>query len=91
MTVQALNGLARAHGRWVNQPVSQGRRLLVVNLMPTKEATELQFLNLLARTKVDCQVGFAYRSVIIFAMAMRRRSSGRIGHCQLRLPSPLMG
>ena len=60
MTVQALNGLALAHGRWVNQPVSQGRRLLVVNLMPTKEATELQFLNLLARTKVDCQVGFAY-------------------------------
>ena len=39
MTVQALNGLARAHGRWVNQPVSQGRRLLVVNLMPNTGVT----------------------------------------------------
>ena len=61
MTVYPTNGLARWHQLW---PVKTeaNYQILIVNLMPTKQVTELQFLNLLAHTNLNCQVTFAYPS-----------------------------
>ena len=61
MTAFATNGLARAHHTWSTAtPAPGARQILLVNLMPTKEATELQFLRLLDATGVNCDVTFAY-------------------------------
>lgn len=60
MTVYVHNGLAKATGAWSNPASKQGLRLLIVNLMPNRLVTELQFLKLLAQTKISCQVEFAY-------------------------------
>lgn len=61
MTVIAENGLARQAGQWtVPAEPDEAQRILVVNLMPTKEATEEQFLSLLAATGINCRVTFAY-------------------------------
>ena len=61
MTAFATNGLARAHHTWsTTTPAPGARQILLVNLMPTKEATELQFLRLLDATGVNCDVTFAY-------------------------------
>ena len=60
MTAFATNGLARAHHTWsTTNPAPGARQILLVNLMPTKEATELQFLRLLDATGVNCDVTFA--------------------------------
>ena len=53
MTVQAVNGIALAQKQWKNKlNDKQSLEILIVNLMPTKETTELQFLKLLERTKM---------------------------------------
>lgn len=59
MTVAIKNGLAKTKQLW-QENKTPGLELLIVNLMPTKLETELQFLGLLAQTKIDCQVTFAY-------------------------------
>ena len=54
MTVQAVNGIALAQKQWKNKlNDKQSLEILIVNLMPTKETTELQFLKLLERTKIN--------------------------------------
>ncbi|MET7027092.1 homoserine O-succinyltransferase [Ligilactobacillus salivarius] len=61
MTVQAVNGIALAQKQWKNKlDDKQSLEILIVNLMPTKETTELQFLKLLERTQINCRVTFAY-------------------------------
>lgn len=61
MTVQAVNGIALAQKQWKNKlNDKQNLEILIVNLMPTKETTELQFLKLLEKTKINCRVTFAY-------------------------------
>ena len=60
MTVQAVNGIALAQKQWKNKlDDKQSLEILIVNLMPTKETTELQFLKLLERTQINCRVTFA--------------------------------
>lgn len=59
MTVTSKNGLAKTKQLW-QESSEAGLELLIVNLMPTKLETELQFLKLLAKTKINCQVTFAY-------------------------------
>ena len=58
MTVTSKNGLAKTKQLWQENNAA-GLELLIVNLMPTKLETELQFLKLLAKTKINCQVTFA--------------------------------
>lgn len=60
MAVNALNGFAINNGDWVNGSVNEPLSILVVNLMPNKETTELQYLNLLYTTGRDCEVTFCY-------------------------------
>ena len=48
MAVQAVNGIALAQKQWKNKlDDKQSLEILIVNLMPTKKTTELQFLKLL--------------------------------------------
>lgn len=61
MAVQAVNGIALAQKQWKNKlNDKQSLEILIVNLMPTKKTTELQFLKLLEKTKINCRVTFAY-------------------------------
>lgn len=60
MAANALNGFAVSNGDWVNSPLSDPLSILVVNLMPNKTTTELQYLRLLDSTKHDVEVTFCY-------------------------------
>ena len=60
MTVNARNGLLKLSSRWHNEAVVNPKEILILNLMPTKEATEWQFLQRLRETGIDCTVTFLY-------------------------------
>lgn len=69
MTIYAKNGLALATQAWLNDSKQTGKQLLVVNLMPNRAETELQFLTLLDESNQDCQVTFAYPDSHVFRHA----------------------
>lgn len=56
MAVNARNGLLKLTSRWNNEAVLNPKEILILNLMPTKEATEWQFLQRLHETGIDCTV-----------------------------------
>ncbi|SDN39482.1 homoserine O-acetyltransferase/O-succinyltransferase family protein [Limosilactobacillus mucosae] len=60
MTVNARNGLLKLTSRWNNEAVVNPKEILILNLMPTKETTEWQFLQRLRETRIDCTVTFLY-------------------------------
>lgn len=60
MAVNARNGLLKLTSRWNNEAVLNPKEILILNLMPTKEATEWQFLQRLHETGIDCAVTFLY-------------------------------
>lgn len=68
MTVTANNGLLTSEQQW-SQSQSQDAhplRLLVLNLMPTKQTTERQFLTNLTATNLDVDVTFMYPETHVF-------------------------
>ncbi|GHP14614.1 homoserine O-succinyltransferase [Lentilactobacillus fungorum] len=60
MTVNALNGFNLANGKWQNQPLKNSLSILVLNLMPNKQITELQFLSGFNDCQRDIQLTFMY-------------------------------
>lgn len=61
MTVTAVNGLLRAEQRWDNpREAVNPLRILILNLMPTKQTTERQFLKRFAALDSDVAVTFMY-------------------------------
>ncbi|MEJ6401069.1 homoserine O-acetyltransferase/O-succinyltransferase family protein [Nicoliella lavandulae] len=60
MTVNVKNGFLKASQEWVDQKLNQPLKILVLNLMPTKKQTELQFLNILNALDHDIEVTFIY-------------------------------
>lgn len=62
MAVNARNGLLKLTSRWNNEAVLNPKEILILNLMPTKEATEWQFLQRLHETGIDCTVTFLCHS-----------------------------
>lgn len=60
MAANARNGLAIANNKWQNQQLIQPLHLLVLNLMPTKITTELQFLKQFNHLSADVQLTFLY-------------------------------
>lgn len=60
MTTNAQNGLAIAKKCWQNHLQKNALRILVLNLMPTKLTTELQFLNNFNRYSNDVNLTFLY-------------------------------
>lgn len=61
MTVTVVNGLLKAQRQWRNRPQAAAPvRILILNLMPTKVATERQFLNRFAALSTDIEVTFMY-------------------------------
>lgn len=60
ISANARNGLALANGCWHNHRQECPVRLLVLNLMPTKVTTELQFLKQFDRLDRDVELIFLY-------------------------------
>ncbi|MBU9789099.1 homoserine O-succinyltransferase [Lentilactobacillus sp. IMAU92037] len=60
MTANATNGLVYASGNWQNQPLEQPLSILVLNLMPTRQNTELQFLSRFNDCDREVQLTFMY-------------------------------
>lgn len=60
MAANATNGLLLADQQWHNQNLLNPRRILVLNLMPTKKTTESQFLHQFASLKQDTELTFIY-------------------------------
>jgi homoserine O-succinyltransferase len=60
MTANARNGLALANGQWRNRPQQGTLQVAVLNLMPTKLTTELQFLKRFDNLATDVTVSFLY-------------------------------
>lgn len=60
MTANARNGLAISNGQWVNHCQTVAKQLLVLNLMPTKVTTELQFLKQFDQLGADVELTFLY-------------------------------
>ncbi|MBW1606428.1 homoserine O-succinyltransferase [Lactobacillus sp. Sy-1] len=60
MAVNVKNGFLKVENKWNNQELDQPLQILILNLMPTKEVTERQFLNILAVLNQDVEVTFLY-------------------------------
>lgn len=60
MTANAHNGLAIIEHQWQNHQQTKPLQLLVLNLMPTKVATERQFLKQFDRLSNDVELTFLY-------------------------------
>lgn len=60
MTANAKNGLLLSSGHWQNHYLNNPVSIAVVNLMPTKEVTEQQFLESFNRFKQDVEITFLY-------------------------------
>lgn len=60
MTANAKNGLLLNNGRWQNHYLTNPVSILVVNLMPTKENTERQFLENFNNLTQDVELTFLY-------------------------------
>lgn len=60
MTANAANGLAITRQIWHNQPQKHPIHLVILNLMPTKVTTELQFLKCFNDLKQDVTLTFLY-------------------------------
>ena len=73
MAVNARNGLLKLTSRWNNEAVLNPKEILILNLMPTKEATEWQFLQRLRETGIDCTVTFLYPATHRFRHAGGKR------------------
>lgn len=74
MAVNARNGLLKLTSRWNNEAVLNPKEILILNLMPTKEATEWQFLQRLRETQIDCTVTFLYPATHHFRHAGGERN-----------------
>ncbi|MCD7083490.1 homoserine O-acetyltransferase/O-succinyltransferase family protein [Limosilactobacillus fastidiosus] len=60
MTANAKNGFLLSNGRWQNHYLKDPISVLVVNLMPTKEVTERQFLESFNNLNQDIEFTFLY-------------------------------
>lgn len=60
MTANACNGLAISKGVWHNRHLKAPRQIVVLNLMPTKLTTELQFLKRFDDLSQDVALTFLY-------------------------------
>lgn len=72
MAANATNGLLLADQQWHNQNLANPRRILVLNLMPTKKNTELQFLHQFASLKQDTELTFIYPTSHSFKTCSRK-------------------
>ena len=75
MTVNARNGLLKLSSRWHNEAVVNPKEILILNLMPTKEATEWQFLQRLRETGIDCGMPMVKKSSSIMSVWIRFASA----------------
>lgn len=60
MSANATNGLALAYNQWHNHSQTKSLSILVLNLMPNKLNTELQFLKQLNNLHQDVKLTFTY-------------------------------
>lgn len=60
MTANAKNGFLLCNGKWLNHYLDHPISILVVNLMPTKEVTERQFLESFNNLQQDVEITFLY-------------------------------
>lgn len=60
MAANAKNGFLLTSGKWHNSYLTDPVSILVVNLMPTKEATEHQFLQIFDSLDQDVELTFLY-------------------------------
>lgn len=60
MTANALNGFLNAGQKWINHDVTNPLSILVLNLMPTRENTEHQFLTRFNEISTDAELTFMY-------------------------------
>ncbi|MHA8111505.1 homoserine O-acetyltransferase/O-succinyltransferase family protein [Lactobacillaceae bacterium Melli_B4] len=81
MTVNAKNGFLIQDGKWTNQELVHPVSLLILNLMPTKRETELQFLRLLNALDQDIEVTFMYAASHHF----KSLSKDRVARCYCSL------
>ena len=56
MTANAKNGFLLSNGHWQNHYLNNPVSIVVVNLMPTKETTERQFLESFNRLTQDVEL-----------------------------------
>ncbi|KRK87841.1 Homoserine O-succinyltransferase [Lentilactobacillus sunkii DSM 19904] len=60
MTANALNGFLNAEQKWNHHEVTNPLSILVLNLMPTRENTEQQFLTRFSEISTDAELTFMY-------------------------------
>ena len=60
MTANASNGFLLQTHQWINHAQTNPLQLAIVNLMPTKLATERQFLTQFNRLDTDVEITFVY-------------------------------
>ncbi|EHO52505.1 putative homoserine O-succinyltransferase [Lentilactobacillus kisonensis F0435] len=72
MTVNATNGLIRADGEWPDCSLKDPISIVVLNLMPTRKTTELQFLSRFDDCQFDVQLTFMYPATHHFNGAPRK-------------------
>lgn len=60
MTVNAVNGFLKTQQKWHNTNLNNPINVLLLNLMPTKQTTERQFLNAFNGMNQDIEFTFAY-------------------------------
>ncbi|GAA2983028.1 hypothetical protein C5L28_002588 [Lentilactobacillus parakefiri] len=62
MTANAINGFLKAAQKWDSHEVTNPLSILVLNLMPTRENTERQFLTRFSEISSDAELTFMYPS-----------------------------
>ena len=63
MTANAKNGFLLSNGHWQNHYLNNPVSIVVVNLMPTKETTERQFLESFNRLTHHVELTFFIRQL----------------------------
>ncbi len=60
MTANAVNGFLHTERKWINKNIISPFSILVLNLMPTRKKTELQFLSAFNNLGYDVKITFMY-------------------------------
>lgn len=86
MTVNATNGLIRADGEWPDCSLKDPISIVVLNLMPTRKTTELQFLSRFDDCQFDVQLTFMYPATHHFNGAPRKLIEKKLCQPDANLP-----
>lgn len=58
--VNLINGLYKKEHNWINQPMINPLKILILNLMPDKQETEKQFIKIFSQIDFNIEISFLY-------------------------------